>query len=89
VGWHLVEVPGGLGSMWLCKSLMYSRISVPVLPSLPQLLCTEPRGHEGVICVAGAVSRILGVGSIAERGRVVVFPCDDCGQQKESGIGAM
>jgi hypothetical protein len=27
-----------------------------LLPSLPQLPCTESRGQEGVICVAGAGS---------------------------------
>ena len=33
-----------------------------------------------------AVSRILDVVSIAEVGRVVVSPGDDCGQQEGSGL---
>jgi hypothetical protein len=60
VGRHLVEVPGGLDSLWLRKSLIYIHgilfVCTELLPSLPQLPCIESRGREGVICVAGACS---------------------------------
>jgi hypothetical protein len=97
---HLVEVLGGLDSLWLCKSLMYSRISVRVhwaaakSPSIA--LYRIQRAREGDICcrcryysLSLVVGRVLDVGSIAEVGRVVVFPDDVCGQEEGSRLGRM
>jgi hypothetical protein len=65
VGRHLVEVPGELGSLCSARRLCihgFPFLCTELLPSLLQLPCTESRGHEVVICVAGAGS-ILYLGS--------------------------
>jgi hypothetical protein len=56
MGGPFVDGSAGLGLQWLCKSLMYSRISsrvyIVLQPILPQYPRTESRGNQGVICVA-------------------------------------